>query len=145
MLAVCAAWTSEPVSVRCPHWVLTLPLPTVPAYFHTFISYDSHHLLLAAQGQSIVSPSDRALLHPFAIPLAKGPAPTSQTANAALRGPETYTCLLQYRVGGEGSSGGRLPIVQMSSEALAVSLLARNTDEYLHRCMAHAPDAWHWR
>ncbi len=143
MLAVCAAWTSESVSVRCPQWVITLPcLLYLPTSTH---SYDSHHLLLAAQGQTIVSPSDRALLHPLAIPLAKGPAPTSQTANAALRGPETYTCLLQYRVGGEGSSGGRLPIVQMSSEALAVSLLARNTDEYLHRCMAHAPDAWHWR
>lgn len=91
------------------------------------------HLLAGVQGQTIVSPTDRALLHPLAIPLAKGPAPSSQIASAALRGPEAYTCLLQYKVGGDGSSGGRLQIVHMSSEALAVSLLARNTDEYLHR------------
>lgn len=89
--------------------------------------------VLQAQGQTVVSPTERALLHPLAIPLAKGPAPVSQTANAALRGPEAYTCMLQYSVGSSTASGRSLPIVQMSSEALAVTLLARNADEYLHR------------
>lgn len=89
--------------------------------------------VLQAQGLTIVLPTERALLHPLAIPLAKGPAQATQTANAALRGPEAYTCLLQYSVG-SGTAGGGLPIVQMSSEALAVALLARNPDEYLHRC-----------
>lgn len=92
--------------------------------------------VLQAQGQTIVSPTERALLHPLAIPLAKGPAPATQTTNAALRGPEAYTCLLQYSVG-SGAAGGGLPVVQMSSEALAVALLARSPDEYLHRYTAH--------
>ena len=92
--------------------------------------------VLQAQGQTVVSPTERALLHPLAIPLAKGPAPAAQTANAALRGSEAYTCLLQYSVGSSAGGGG-LPIVQMSSGALAVALLARNPDEYLHRSGLH--------
>ena len=92
--------------------------------------------VLQAQGQTVVSPTERALLHPLAIPLAKGPAPPAQTANAALRRSEAYTCLLQYSVGSSAGGGG-LPIVQMSSEALAVALLARNPDEYLHRSDSH--------
>lgn len=92
--------------------------------------------VLQAQGQTVVSPTERALLHPLAIPLAKGPATAAQTASAALRGSEAYTCLLQYSVGSSAGGGG-LPIVQMSSAALAVALLARNPDEYLHRSGSH--------
>lgn len=42
------------------------------------------------------------------------------------------TCLLPRQVG--ESPSGRLPLVATSRGAPAVALLARNADEYIHRC-----------
>ena len=86
--------------------------------------------VLQAQGHEPVSPAARSGLHPLLIPLAQGPAPQSDTPNAALRGGEAFTCLLRWA---EPNAANNLPVVRMSADAPAMVLLARNVDEYLHR------------
>lgn len=90
--------------------------------------------VLQAQGQTLVAPDDRAQLHPLAVPLACASAPASDTPNAAVRGEEVFTCLLPRQVG--ESPNGRLPIVTTSRGAPAVSLVARNANEFMHRALA---------
>jgi hypothetical protein len=114
--------------------------------------------VLVAKDQELVPPSRRAGLHPLFIPLVKGPATEGATPDASIRGGEVFTGLLRWpgkstmvsvchatcspwrqftcrpvlpadvRAASQG-----LPLVRMSREAPALTLLSRNTDEYLHR------------
>lgn len=90
--------------------------------------------VLQAQGQALVAPDDRSQLHPLAIPLTCAPAPISDTPNVAVRGDQVITCLLPRQVG--ESPSGRLPLISTSRGAPSVALLARNSDEYIHRALA---------
>lgn len=78
--------------------------------------------VLQAQGQSIVSPSDRWGLHPFLVPVS-----SHRDKN------NTLTCLLRWP---EGHKGMELPIVSMQRGDLKMELLARSVNEYLHRALA---------
>ena len=86
--------------------------------------------VLRAQGNEPVSPATRGGLHPLLIPLAQGPVAQTHTPNAAVKGGEAFTCLLRWA---EPSAANSLPVVRMSANAPALELLARSTDEYLHR------------
>eukprot|EP00873_Tetraselmis_striata_P038859 jgi/Tetstr1/459123/TSEL_004571.t1 len=94
--------------------------------------------VLKAQGHAVVNPSEKANLHPLAIPLTVGqPILTSSTepTDASLVGSELYVCLLAWPCAAE-HEGMELPVVAMSSGAPSVRLLARSVDEYLHRVLA---------
>ncbi|KAK9809015.1 hypothetical protein WJX72_007933 [[Myrmecia] bisecta] len=88
--------------------------------------------VLNAQGHEIVSPADRTGLHPLVVPLSKHavqPAP----GDASVIGNETFTCLLRWP---ESKRSIGMPVVQMSRNAPSMRLVARTTDEYLHRALA---------
>lgn len=70
-------------------------------------------------------------LYTIMLSPAQGPVPQADTPNAALRGGEAFTCLLRWA---EPSAANTLPVVRMSANAPGMVLLARNADEYLHRC-----------
>ncbi|KIY92887.1 hypothetical protein MNEG_15076 [Monoraphidium neglectum] len=91
---------------------------------------------LEAQGHPILSPSDRAGLHPLLIPLASCPPPPGGPDAAAPAGSESVVLgLLRWADPGR-HKGMALPLVSMSRGARGVRLVARSVDEYLHRLLA---------
>ncbi|KAK9915951.1 hypothetical protein WJX75_006382 [Coccomyxa subellipsoidea] len=78
--------------------------------------------VLEAQGHTIVPPSDRKGLQPLLIPLSSRKSP---------KGP-LYTCFLRWP---DLSSTRGLPIVETARGSRQVQLLARSTDEYIHRAL----------
>ncbi|KAI8464671.1 MAG: hypothetical protein J3K34DRAFT_525991 [Monoraphidium minutum] len=91
--------------------------------------------VLQAQGHPILSPSDRAGLHPLLIPLASCPAAGGPDASAPAGAESVVVGLLRWADPGR-HKGMTLPVVSMSRGARGVRLLARSVDEYLHRILA---------
>ncbi|CAL8470236.1 g9778 [Coccomyxa elongata] len=81
--------------------------------------------VLEAQRQTIVPPSNRDGLQPLLIPLACHQSPAGPDE-------EVYTCFLRWP---DLSSSRGMPIVQTSKGSRQVQLLARSTDEYIHRAL----------
>lgn len=52
--------------------------------------------VLEAQGQTIVSPSDRSQLHPLLIPLARHKDSVAKNTSQSENGGILYTCLLRW-------------------------------------------------
>ncbi|KAF8061990.1 hypothetical protein HT031_004250 [Scenedesmus sp. PABB004] len=102
-----AAYVSEVAVVSCPK--------RLPALLK----------VLEAQGHSLLSPSDRAGLHPLVIPLSTFDAPGGAGVLGLLRWPQPG-----------GHKAMPLPLVSMTREGRGLTLLARSVDEYLHRLLA---------
>lgn len=75
--------------------------------------------VLVAQGQAAVSPFDRSNLHPLLVPLAQ----QGDTVTGFLRWPTNHKSIMA------------LPIVSMKRRGAALALLARSTDEFIHRAL----------
>ncbi|WIA18097.1 hypothetical protein OEZ85_009575 [Tetradesmus obliquus] len=107
-----AAYVSEVAVVSCPK-----RLPTLLK-------------VLEAQGHSLLSPSDRAGLHPLVIPLS-----TFEEPAAGKRSGRGVLGLLRWPQPNQHKAMP-LPLVSMSREGRSLTLLARSVDEYLHRLLA---------
>eukprot|EP00879_Flechtneria_rotunda_P027676 GHRR01029657.1.p1 GENE.GHRR01029657.1~~GHRR01029657.1.p1 ORF type:complete len:344 (+),score=121.23 GHRR01029657.1:363-1394(+) len=83
--------------------------------------------VLKAQGHSLLSPSDRAGLHPLVIPLSTFDSQNSGEGHVLglLRWPQPN----QHKA-------MPLPLISMSRQGYNLILLARSVDEYLHRLLA---------
>eukprot|EP00775_Hariotina_reticulata_P005352 gene5352-5588_t len=102
-----AAYVSEVAVVSCPK--------RLPALLK----------VLEVQGHTLLSPSDRAGLHPLVIPLSSTAAGDQQQVFGLLRWPQPN----QHKA-------MPLPLVSMSRGGRNLTLQARSVDEYLHRLLA---------